>query len=818
MTAAATACWHCGEPLPEGERLLARVAGSHHPVCCQGCRAAAEWIDQLGLADYYRLRSTPAQRPDATTNGPPDHAAWTRPEVARHVVRELDDGRRESTLLIEGIRCSACVWLIERALGALDGIDSVRINAGAQRAHIVWHDNACALPRILEVLARTGYRALPLDAAALDELRQREARAALKRLVVAGFGAMQAMMFASGLYLGAFDGTGTATRDLLRWLGLLVATPVVFYAARPFFTGAWRTLKARHPGMDVPVALAIALIYAASVIEILRGGTEVYFDSVSMFVFFLLVGRYLEMRARHRTGDLCDAMARLTPLFADRIAADGTQQRVGALELRPGDTVHVAEGGCVPADGRLVSDRCRVDEALLSGESAPVLKRRGDALIAGSLVVEGPAVMDVARVGGETVLAGIVALLTRAAAERPRLARAGERAAAGFVARVLALATLTAIGWSLIDPSRAFAATLAVLVVSCPCAFALAVPAALTRAIALLARRGVLVVRADAIEGLAGATHVVFDKTGTLTDRRLSLEHVDCRRDGIDRETALRLAASLARGSRHPVACAIAAAHTTATGINVGELRTEAGGGLEGLVDGRRLRLGHASFALHGVPAPAPGDEDAVVLADDEGPIARFRLGERLRPGAREAITALAQDGLDIEIASGDAPGKVADVAAQLGITHWRARLTPAAKLARLEALRAGGARVIMAGDGINDGPVLAAADIAVTLASGAELAQATSDIILAGERLGLLAEARAMACETLTVLRQNQRWALAYNLAAVPFAALGMVPPWLAALGMSASSLIVVLNALRIGGGTAAPDDAPAPRGVEAC
>lgn len=821
MSNAAAGCWHCGETLPAHDIPQATLAGVAHPVCCHGCGAAAEWIDQLGLGDYYRLRSTPAQRAPDAAETDRNAAAWLRPELARHVVRDLGADRREAVMLVDGLRCSACVWLIERALGALPGVAGVQVNAAARRARIVWDPAQCTLAQIVETFARAGYRALPLDAVALDDTRKREARSALKRLIVAGFGAMQAMMYASALYLGTFDAADTSTRDLFRWLGLLVATPVVFYAARPFFAGAARTLAARRLGMDVPVALAIALIYAASLVEAIRGGAEVYFESVSMFVFFLLVGRYLEMRARHRAGDLGDALARLTPVFAERYRDDGTLERVGAVELAPGDRVHVAEGSAVPADGALASAHCRVDEALLSGESAALDKRRGDALIAGSLVVEGPAELRVERVGADTVLAGIVALVTRAQTARPRLAQAGERAATGFVARVLTLATLTAVGWSVVDPARAFTATLAVLVVSCPCAFALAVPAALTRALAVLARHGVLVVQPDAIEQLALATHAVFDKTGTLTDPRLALERVAVGRelgmgngelekarlgapplagDSIDAQgNALALAGSLARGSRHPVAQAIATAAGASAVHAADALRAEAGGGLEGIVDGRRLRLGRAGFALAGTAYDA-ALEDAVVLADDVGPIAAFHLSERLRPDAYDAIAALRADGLDIEIASGDAAGKVAAVAGRLGIARWHARQRPADKLARLAALRAEGARVIAIGDGINDAPVLAGADVAVALASGAELAQAASDIVLTGERLGALAAARAVARETLAILRQNQRWALIYNLSVVPLGALGFVPPWLAALGMSVSSLVVVVNALRIG------------------
>ncbi len=797
------ACWHCGDTLP-ADPPLATVGGAAHPVCCQGCRAAAEWIDQLGLADYYRLRSAKPPRAPDPAQARQGADAWQRPELARHAVRAIGAGQAEALLLVDGIRCAACVWLIERALAGVAGVQSVQVNASAQRARVVWEPGRTTLAAILHALARTGYRALPLDAAALDDVRRHESRAALKRLAVAGFGTMQAMMYASVLYLGAVETMDAATRDLIRWFGLLVATPVVFYSARPFFEGAWRSLRARTLGMDVPVAIAVALIYAASVVQALRGGGEVYFDSVSMFVFFLLGGRFLEMRARHRAGHLADAMARLAPAFADRLRADGTLERVAAHELAPGDRVHVAQGMRLPADGVLESAACRVDEALLSGESTPLAKRRGDALTGGSMVVEGPAILLVRQVGADTALAGIAALVARAQSERPRLARAGERAAAGFVARTLSLAALCAIAWSFIDPAHAFDATLAVLVVSCPCAFALAVPAAITRALAVLAARGVFVVRTDAIEDLALASHAVFDKTGTLTDAQLELAGVDA----TDRDEALALAAAVARGSRHPVAQALTHAAASLPARSAESVRTVEGGGLEAVVDGRHLRLGSPAFAL----GADDGDDGAVILADERGAIAAFRLNERLRPGAREALEMLAASGVEVEIASGDAEAKVAPVAARLGVERWHARQSPAAKLDRLRALRTGGARVLAVGDGINDAPVLAGADVAVALASGAELAQAAGDVILDGTNLGALPAARAIARETLAVLRQNQRWALAYNLSAVPLAALGFVPPWLAAIGMSASSLVVVLNALRIGRDTPPADATPAP------
>lgn len=789
-------CWHCGEPLPGFDAPCAVIAGQMHSFCCDGCSAAAQWIEGLGLVDYYRLRTTTAARAPDSRENQRSAAVWESSALARLVVRRVDSARCETMLLIDGMHCTACAWLIERAVGSIPGVDSVHVNIGARRARVVWRDVRCSLTQILDAVGHTGYRPLPLDAAALDEAHKAESRAALKRLLVAGFGAMQAMMYASVLYFGVLDGIDGSTRGLFRWLGLLVATPVVFYSARPFFSGAAQAVAAHRLTMDVPVACAIAIIYLASVAGAVHGGGEVYFDSVSMFVFFLLLGRFCELRARHRSCALSDALVRAAPMVADRYR-DGVIERVPALDLKPGDRVHISEGGAVPADGALLNLVCRVDESPLSGESVPLTKRRGDALLAGSVVVSGSAEITVERVGGETCLAGIVSLATRAATERPRLALAGERAAAVFVRRVMLLAGLTAAGWMLIDPSRAFNATLAVLVVSCPCAFALAVPAALTRALAVLAKRGVLVVRPDAIEKLAVATHVLFDKTGTLTIPVLESERIEVLRPG-EETRATELAGALARGSQHPISRVIAASVASST-YCVDDLRAFTGQGIEGRIDGRRLRLGQRDFA-DPCTSRSQVSDDAVVLADDSGIIATFALKDTLRGGARAAIEALRAEGLQVELLSGDAAAKVRRVASSLGIDRWYARQRPDDKLSRLAHARTTGACVVAVGDGINDAPILAGADVAVAFASGAEIAQAASDIVLMGERLDGLVDARAIACDTLRILKQNQRWALIYNSAAVPLAAFGFVPPWAAAIGMSVSSLVVILNALRIG------------------
>ena len=784
-------CFHCGEPIAQDVALYATVAGRTHPVCCIGCRAAAEWIASLGLSDYYRLRDTTAAR--ATAVG--DFRAWDRAPLQRLYVHTRTDGSAEAVLLIEGVRCAACSWLLEHALSALDGVREVGVNVAGKRLRVVWEPQRIALSALLEAIARLGYTPHPLDARALDDVATREQRIALKRLAVAGLGMMQAMMFAIVLYAGALEGIDAPTRDFFRWIGVVVTLPVVFYAALPFFRGAAREWRGRAFGMDTPVALAVALVFVASVVETVRGGAQVYFDSAGMFVFLLLGGRYLEMRARHRAADVVDALARLQPAVAQRRRADGALESVGVHELERGDCIVVADGATVPADGELLDAECRVDEALLSGESKALLRRRGDALIAGSVVCEGPAELRVERIGADTTLATIVRLADHAQQRRPHWTRYGERAAAWFVAGQLLATVATALAWLAVDPSRAFPAALAVLVVACPCAFALAVPASLARAFAVLTQHGVLALQPDAIERLVRADYFAFDKTGTLTDRALELATA---RPLAQRTAAecVALAAALEAGSSHPIARAFRQAAAAACVPRAENLRCVASAGVEGDIADMHYRLGRASFALGVTHA----DNDDIVLADAHGPVARFTLRETLRSDAARTVAALQAQHAAVEVLSGDAAQRVADIAARVHPDHWRARQTPQQKFDRLHALRAQGHVVAVVGDGVNDAPALAGADLAIALGSGADLAQSHADIVLASDRLSTLVDARRIAARTLRVMRQNILWALAYNATSIPLAAMGWISPWLAAIGMSVSSLAVVLNSLRIG------------------
>jgi len=783
-------CFHCGDPVAGNVPLVARVGALDHPVCCIGCRAAAEWIASLGLQDYYRLRD--ALPPRAVAIG--DYSAWDRAQLQRMYVHQRGGGDAEVCVLLEGLRCSACSWLIERALSGVEGVLETGVSVPGKRVRIVWQPNRVSLSTLLGAIAQLGYVPHPLDRQSLSDVVEREQRAALKRLVVAGLGMMQAMMFAIVLYAGALEGIETSTRDFFRWIGLLVTIPVVFYSARPFFAGAWRELSMRRPGMDTPVALAVALVFVASIVETLRGGAQVYFDSASMFVFLLLGGRYLEMRARHRAADIVDALARLQPAVAQRLDSNGVLESVGVHELQIGDCVVVGDGATVPADGELTSAQCRVDESLLSGESKALVRQRGEQLIAGSIVVDGPAHMRVARTGADTTLSAIVRLVSRAQQQRPHWTRHGERAAGWFVSALLAATAVTAGLWLVIDPTRAFAASLAVLVVACPCAFALAVPAALARSLTVLAQRGILGLTPNAIEGLVRANYFVFDKTGTLSERSLELTATHALAQ-TPAEACLQIAVSLEVGNTHPIANALRAAAVHSNTVPAQNVRRVDGGGIEGEIDGERYRLGRPAFALGSDAA----DSDSIVLANRAGALARFELRETLRADAAATIGELRSAGAGIEMLSGDSPSRVAAVAARLGIEQFEARVTPERKLARLAELRAGGATVAVVGDGVNDAPALAGADLAVAVGGGAELAKSSADIVLAGDRLGGLLEARRVALATLRIMRQNLAWSVVYNAASVPLAAAGWIPPWLAVIGMSLSSLAVIVNSLRI-------------------
>ncbi|HET8899021.1 MAG TPA: heavy metal translocating P-type ATPase [Rhodanobacteraceae bacterium] len=718
-------------------------------------------------------------------------ALWSRPALAAQALRPRHDGRAELGLRVPALADPRRALRLEQSLCALPGVTRVRPDIVARRLRLVLDTSQTSLTAVLEHCAASGCPAEPLPAHKLDDQRSRDASASLRRLLVAGLFAMQAMSFALVLYLSDAASLGADAFHLFRWLGLLSAVPVVSYAALPFYRHALQQLRAGRAGIDVPVAIAVLAIFSASVIATVHGNGEVYFDSVSMFVFVLLIGRHLELRARHRQRAVGEAALDATPLVAERRLADGTLEVVAVAELAPGDRVHVAEAGVVPADGTLLNARVALDESLWSGESAAVSHSAGAAIRAGSLVLEGPLELALTRHPGEGTAAQLAALSEQAATETDATRADSDASARRFVWRVLLLTLATALFWLWLDPGRAFDATVAVIVVACPCAFGLAAPASLTRALTVLSRAGVQLTRPRALHCLADGGHALFDKTGTLTEPDIDASAIETA-PRIAYEQAIAWAAALARESRHPMAQAIARLHPTAGLPHADAVETLAGNGVQARIDGHRVRLGRAGFA-------APGSsDDALLLADDDGVLARFPIHEQLRTEAASTIRALKAHGFTPHIASGDSPTRVARVAAALDVHDWRARQTPADKLATIRQWQGDGHATIAIGDGSNDAPALAAADASVSLIGATELARQHADLLLGRGLAGLVA-ACDTARNTQRVLRQNRRWSLLYNLAAIPFAAAGLVPPWLAAIGMSLSSLAVVLNSLRI-------------------
>ncbi|MFZ5636225.1 MAG: heavy metal translocating P-type ATPase [Pseudomonadota bacterium] len=813
MTDVPATCFHCGEPLPE-RSVADAVAGVERAFCCTGCAAAARWIADADLGDYYRLRQADAARVGTESV---DYACWDRADVlAEHSVAV--DGGREITLLTDGMRCAACAWLIDRALTREPGVREVAANAITGRIRIVWDAARTPLSSLLARLAALGYRPSLATGETRERERRRDRNRWLLRLGVAGLGAMQAMMYAEALYLDTAGEMSAPTRDFFRWITFLVSTPVVFYAGWPFLEGMWRELRGRRLGMDTLIAGSTLLAYFASLIETLRGGVHVWFDAAVMFVFLLLTARMLEQRARGIASAQVDALARARPALATRERDDGTAEQVPLSALAVGDIVRVAVGEGVPADGEVLGEvdaaETAFDEALLTGESEPVAKARGATAFAGSVCRERPARLKVLRTGADTRLSQLVRLVERAQEQRPPIARAADRIAGAFVAVLIVAALAVYAWWRMHDPSRAFEVALAVLVVSCPCALSLAVPAALAAAHGALAKRGVLALRGEALDTLARADRIVFDKTGTLSDRRPRLAEVDTFGDAalgrLSREEALAIAAALERDSGHPLAAAFAdiapARGATAAAADV---RAEPGHGVAGTVDGRPLRLGRATWAA------GREDDDAVWLGDGTQALARFVVRETPRDDASAALSALRAQGMRISLCSGDGETAVARMAETVGIDarDVRARQSPEDKLAYARERQAAGEIVAMVGDGLNDAPVLAGADVSLALADGAALAQRAADFVVTGGALRRIPQAVALARRTRRIVRQNLAWALAYNLLALPLAATGQVTPWIAALGMAASSLLVTLNALRLNlaGAARAGDDRPA-------
>ncbi|MEO8807966.1 MAG: cation-translocating P-type ATPase [Burkholderiaceae bacterium] len=714
----------------------------------------------------------------------------------------------ESHFALTGLYCAACADVIEHALRAEPGVVAATVNYATRRASVRWRTALTKPSQIVASVARAGYAAAPDLAEPARALRQRAWRDALWRLFVAVFCMMQVMMYAAPAYVAE---PGTLAPDLLRllqWASWLLSLPVVLFSAAPIFREASQGLRQGQVRMDLPVAIGIGVTFVVSSVATFAPdagfGHEVYFDSLTMFVCFLLAGRTLALRAQTRVAASLEAALSRQPQAVQRIGADGSVTRVALRNLAVGDRVRVAVGEAFPADGCVTDGRTRADEALLTGESRPVPKQPGDSVIAGSLNLGAPVTLRVERLGADTRYEAVVALMRSALTQRPALVQAADRVAVPFLWGVLLLAAAAGGVWSFIDPARAVWVMVSVLIVTCPCALSLAAPSALLAAAGTLARRGVLVQRLDALEALANLQCLYFDKTGTLTEDRLDLRELHvlpaAQQAGLDASTLLAQAAALAAYSSHPLSRALAG---LAAGVappawsNVAEV---AGAGLQAVAADRRVaRLGAREWvdALQPELSGAAGAQ--VWFGDERGALACFEFDEALRADAADTIGRLRDAGLATALLSGDAPERVRRVAERLGVTDAEGHASPERKLARMAAAQQAGRRVGMVGDGLNDAPVIARADVSFAMGGGAAITRSKADFILMSGRLADVLFARDTARRAMRVVRQNLGWALAYNLTCVPLALFGLFPPWAAGLGMATSSLAVVLNAMRI-------------------
>ncbi|MGD9883612.1 MAG: copper-translocating P-type ATPase [Reyranella sp.] len=763
-------CAHCGETLrgaPEAR------------FCCSGCASAHAIIGAAGLGSFYRrLEQNRARRPEPLET---DYASHVRPRGRDEC--ELD-------LLVDGLDCAACVWVIESLLARNPSVLKARANLSTRRLALRWRGPASDANAHVGLVAALGFRPVPYDAAAAAAGEDREARALLRCLAVAGFAAANVMLLSVAIWSGHDGSMGDATRTLFHWLSAVIAMPAVAYAGRPFFASAVAALKAGRTNMDVPISIGVTLACIVSLHEAWIGGRHAYFDSAITLIFFLLIGRYLDRRARGRARDAVRSLLALSKVNARTIAADGTIVSRRVETLAPGDLLLVAAGERLAADGVVSEGRSALDAALVSGESLPQSVGPGTPVFAGMVNLGAPIRVRVTASGDRTLLAEIVRLVEAAEHGRSRFVALADRVARAYAPVVHLTALLTFVGWTLLGDlawDRALLIATSVLIITCPCALALAVPVVQVIASTRLLRSGVLLLSPSALERFAEIDRMVLDKTGTLTLGRPELV-------GVVLAETLQRAAAIAANSRHPLARALVrAAGGAAPAAGVVE---HAGQGLEQAA----TRLGSAAFC--GVDAGAEDGHSELWLAEPGRRPVRFAFADRLRPDAAATVSTLRDLGLPIELLSGDRPAAVAQAARESGIDRWQAEATPAGKVEHLHDLAIEGRRVLMVGDGLNDAPALAAAHASISPSSAAEATQNAADAVFQGDALGAVVDTLVVARQAARLARQNLILALLYNLCAVPLAIAGEVTPLVAAIAMSSSSLLVIGNALRLNAG----------------
>lgn len=789
-------CFHCQDDLVEGSVFTAEITGATQQFCCPACVAVAECIQADGLGKYYEFRDVAATRPNYAVS---NFEHYDLPEIQQTFVVDTEDDS-QARLLLQGIHCSACTWLIEQKLKRLQGLLSVRVNLQQQQALIHWDSSVLALSVIMQAISELGYEPQPWSESSRAQLAQEERKSLQRRMGVAGLLMMQVGMLSIGLYAGEFQGMGDLMQLLLRTASGVFATIIVLYSAQPFFKGAWRGLKQLHPGMDLPVVIAVLAAYLASIRALITQNGDTYFDTVCMFVFFLLLSRFLEARARSENSQYSSDLIPRTATKFSGPSLSAIQEvhlaQIASTHIQIGDVLLVRDGELLPVDGIIIDGESSLDESVFTGEPLPVHKAVGAEVLAGSINVEQALLIQATEISSQARLQKIESLLAQAQSDKPVITQLADRLSSAFVSVVIVIAVIAAWWWSAQSPEQALLVALAVLVVSCPCALSLATPTAMTVASNGLRRAGILSVSSQLLETLPKVDHAIFDKTGTLTKGIFTIEEMRCD-EALDADQLKCVAASLEAYSSHPIATAFRHDHL----LPCQDVTVVVGRGVQGSINGEQFRLGSAAFCSEqlGGQIIAPNTGQWLALCSERTLLAWFRLQDTLRDDALITIQGLQKRGIDIELLSGDASSAVRDLAEKLNISLYASGLCAEQKLNRLQELQSQGKTVMAVGDGVNDVPLLAAADISVAVSNASDMAKTQADVVLASSVLLKLPKAIKYSELSNNVIRQNIVWALLYNGLAVPLAAVGLVPPWLAAIGMSLSSIIVVANAQRL-------------------
>lgn len=783
-------CFHCLESVPAGFNAHVIIDNTAEPMCCIGCQAVAQNIIDQGMTDYYKYRTVSAGKVEQLV---PEQLAFIKSYDNEDIQDEFistHNDNSEVLLSVEGITCAACAWLIEKQLLNLKSVKRVDVNTSTNRAMIHWDKSATPLSELITSLAEIGYKAYPFQSDLEAQQKQQTAKAYIRRLGVAGLMTMQVMMFAFAMYFGMFSGMDSNFEQYFRWISLILATPVILYSALPFLSNAINGLKAKQLNMDLPVSLAIFGAYGASCYATVMEVGEVYFESICMFTFLLLLGKYLEFRARLKASEFTANLQKLLPLTARTLDEQGNEHIIAAKKLKLNDIVLIKAGETIPADGILVKGSTSVDESMMTGEHQPVRKYIDHNVYAGTVNHDGIIEIKINKLGQNTLLNQIIRLQHNALTKRPRLVEITDKVAQWFVAVLLVFASLTAIGWYQVDPDVAFWITISVLVATCPCALSLAIPTALTCAVATLTRKGILIKQAHVLETLSKLTLFAFDKTGTLTQGKFSLDVVDILDDNYSKEQILDIAAQLESYSEHPIASAFKEFKGQR---KFDDVQLHPGIGISAQFDSTHYAIGKSGwFDTKKTNAQA-------TLYINKQAVARFYFVDKVKADADKLINSLKAANLNCHMLTGDASDAGAKVAKKLKLDSVLASCSPKDKQVAVERWSSQGEIVAMVGDGVNDSPVFASAHLSIAMETGADISKNSADVVLLNSDLASISHLLTIAKQTRRIIKQNLALSLLYNGSILPLAAMGLVAPWMAVIGMSASSIIVICNSLRL-------------------